>query len=131
MPVSFAETSFGEMRSIIDINVNATLRVTQVVLRRMLTQYVLAPLTLTLNGMTFTLAYHAHRKRRGLILTLTSFAGAIPSPLLATYSGSKAFLQTWSDALQSELKGTGIDVECVSTYFVVRTTLLIILFFPQ
>ena len=63
-----------------------------------------------------------NRKRPGLILTLTSFAGAIPSPLLATYSGSKAFLQTWCDALQSELKGTDIDVECVSTYFVVRSS---------
>lgn len=58
-------------------------------------------------------------RNRGLILTLSSFAGATPSPLLATYSGSKAFLQTWSDALQSELQDTGIDVECVSTYFVV------------
>ncbi|KAL5531903.1 hypothetical protein ACEPAF_5466 [Sanghuangporus sanghuang] len=94
-PVSFAETRLEEMQSIININTHATLRVTQIVLRNMLQQ------------------------RRGLILTLTSFAGAIPSPLLATYSASKAFLQTWCDALQSELKGTGVDVECVSTYFVV------------
>ena len=41
MPVAFVETSLGEMRSIIDINVNGTLRVTQVVLDRMLQQSVL------------------------------------------------------------------------------------------
>lgn len=52
-------------------------------------------------------------------MTISSFAGAIPSPLLATYSASKAFLQTWSDALQAELRGTGVDVESVMTYFVV------------
>ncbi|KLO10314.1 3-ketoacyl-CoA reductase [Schizopora paradoxa] len=94
MPVAFAETALNEQKAIIAINVNATLRVTSLVLNKMLA------------------------RKRGLVLTLSSFAGVIPSPLLATYSGSKAFLQTWSDALQSELKGSGVDVECVSTYFV-------------
>ncbi|KAH8115472.1 3-ketoacyl-CoA reductase, partial [Phellopilus nigrolimitatus] len=94
-PVSFAQTTLDEQQAIINININGTLRVTQIVLNKMLAQH------------------------RGLVLTLSSFAGAIPSPLLATYSASKAFLQTWSDALQAELKGNGIDIECVSTYFVV------------
>jgi len=95
MPVAFNETTLVEQKAIIAININATLRVTSLVLGKMLA------------------------RKCGLILTLSSFAGAIPSPLLATYSGSKAFLQTWSDALQSELKGSGVDIECVSTYFVV------------
>lgn len=38
MPVAFAETALNEMRSIIDINVNGTLRVTQIVLNKMLQQ---------------------------------------------------------------------------------------------
>ncbi|THG98491.1 hypothetical protein EW145_g7420 [Phellinidium pouzarii] len=94
-PVSFAQTTLEEQRAIINININGTLRVTKIILSKMLEQ------------------------RRGLILTVSSFAGATPSPLLAAYSASKAFLQTWSDALQAELKGTGVDIECVSTYFVV------------
>lgn len=59
-------------------------------------------------------------RKRGLILTVGSFASLIPSPLLAVYSGSKAFLSTWSQALGSELKGTGVEVELLNTYFVVR-----------
>lgn len=59
-------------------------------------------------------------RKRGLILNVGSFASLIPSPLLAVYSGSKAFLSTWSQALGSELKGTGVEVELLNTYFVVR-----------
>jgi 17beta-estradiol 17-dehydrogenase / very-long-chain 3-oxoacyl-CoA reductase len=59
-------------------------------------------------------------RKRGLILTVGSFASLIPSPLLAVYSGSKAFVSTWSQALGSELKGTGVEVELLNTYFVVR-----------
>jgi 17beta-estradiol 17-dehydrogenase / very-long-chain 3-oxoacyl-CoA reductase len=47
-----------------------------------------------------------------------SFGGWMPTPLLATYSGSKAFLQQWSAALGGELKGTGVDVELVLSYLV-------------
>jgi 17beta-estradiol 17-dehydrogenase / very-long-chain 3-oxoacyl-CoA reductase len=47
-----------------------------------------------------------------------SFGGLLPTPLLATYSGSKAFLQHWSTALGGELKGTGVDVELVLSYLV-------------
>ena len=40
--------------------------------------------------------------------------------MLATYSGSKAFLSTWSQALGEELKSKGIVVQLVNTFFVVR-----------
>lgn len=63
------------------------------------------------------------QRKRGLILTVGSFASLIPSPLLAVYSGSKAFVSTWSQALGSELKGTGVEVELLNTYFVVRRLL--------
>lgn len=62
-------------------------------------------------------------RKRGLILTVGSFASLIPSPLLAVYSGSKAFVSTWSQALGSELKGTGVEVELLNTYFVVSMLL--------
>ncbi len=58
-------------------------------------------------------------RKRGLILSVGSFAALVPSPLLAVYSGSKAFLKTWSQALGSELEGTGVHVELLNAYFVV------------
>ena len=94
IPVPFILTPKQEIRDIITINCVGTLRVTQVV----------AP------GMV--------QRRRGLILTMGSFGGLGPTPLLATYSGSKAFLQQWSTALGGELQGTGVDVELVLSYLV-------------
>ena len=52
-----------------------------------------------------------------------SFAGAAPTPMLAVYSGSKAFLRIWSDALSAELAPKGVVVEHANTYYVVRPRL--------
>ena len=94
IPVEFSETSTEEMSNIININCMATLRVTQTVLPAMLPN------------------------KKGLILTMGSFGGLIPTPLLATYSGSKAFLQYWSNALASELAPQGIKVHFVQAYLI-------------
>lgn len=94
MPVTFLQTPDKEMKDIITINVMGTLRVTHIV----------AP------GMA--------QRKRGLIITMGSFGGLLPNPMLATYSGSKAFLQHWSSALGAELKPKGVDVEFVLSYMV-------------
>lgn len=47
---------------------------------------------------------------RGGIVTCGSAAAFIGSPTLATYSGAKAFLRTWSEALWGECRPLGIDV---------------------
>ncbi|KAK8210178.1 hypothetical protein M8818_003666 [Zalaria obscura] len=94
MPVPFVQTPEREMKDIITINCMGTLRVTQLV----------AP------GMV--------SRKRGLILTMASFGGILPTPLLATYSGSKAFLQQWSTALGSELQPHGVHVQLVQSYLV-------------
>lgn len=94
IPVPFALTPEHEIRDIITVNCTATLRVTQLVAA----------------GMA--------QRRRGLILTMGSFGGLLPTPLLATYSGSKAFLQKWSTALGSELAPKGVTVELVQSYLV-------------
>ena len=60
-------------------------------------------------------------RKRGLILNIGSFAGSIPSPMLATYSGTKAFLATFTSALAEEVKKDNITVEHVNTYFVVHS----------
>ena len=60
-------------------------------------------------------------RKRGLILNIGSFAGSIPSPMLATYSGTKAFLATFTSALAEEVRKDNITVEHVNTYFVVNS----------
>ncbi|KAI0317034.1 3-ketoacyl-CoA reductase [Amylostereum chailletii] len=95
MPTDFVETPADEISDILAINVNATVRVTSIVTPGLVS------------------------RRRGLILNLGSFAGSAPSPMLATYSASKAFLATFSDALAAELGPKGIVVEHSNTYFVV------------
>jgi len=58
-------------------------------------------------------------RKRGLILNMGSFAGSIPSPMLATYSASKAFLTTFTAALADELKSNGIHIQHLNTFYVV------------
>ncbi|PGH10983.1 3-ketoacyl-CoA reductase [Helicocarpus griseus UAMH5409] len=94
IPTPFVLTPLDEMENIIAINCFGTLRVTQLV----------AP------GMM--------QRKRGLILTMGSFGGMLPTPLLATYSGSKAFLQYWSTALGGELEPYGVTVELVQSHLV-------------
>ncbi|CAE6342104.1 unnamed protein product [Rhizoctonia solani] len=97
IPADFHEIPLIEHEDIVEINVNATIKVTRLIVPGMIT------------------------RRRGLILNLGSFAGAVPSPMLATYSGSKAFLSTWSRALAAELAPRGVNVQLVNTYFVVSS----------
>jgi len=56
--------------------------------------------------------------KKGLILNQGSFSGMLPTPLLTTYSSTKAFLITWTKCLASELEGTGVHVQLFNTYFV-------------
>jgi 17beta-estradiol 17-dehydrogenase / very-long-chain 3-oxoacyl-CoA reductase len=95
MPTYFAETAEQENADIVAINVNATIRVTHAVLPGMI------------------------QRKRGLVLNLGSFAGLVPSPMLATYSGTKAFLETFTSALADEVRSHGVVVQHLNTYFVV------------
>jgi short-subunit dehydrogenase len=58
-------------------------------------------------------------KVKSLILNIGSFGGTVPSPLLATYSASKAFLATWNKALGEEVKSSGVVVRLILPGFVV------------
>lgn len=115
IPVPFLETTDDEMRNIITINTTATLKVTQIVAPKIIA------------------SVKASKKiPKGLIMTMGSFSGLTPTPLLATYSGSKAFLQAWSNALASELQSQNVDVQIVLSYLVTsamskirRTSLMI------
>lgn len=47
---------------------------------------------------------------RGAIVNVSSGMAFQPSPYLATYAASKAFLLWWSEALHEELRGRGVHV---------------------
>jgi short-subunit dehydrogenase len=48
------------------------------------------------------------RRRHGRILNVASTAGFAPTPWLSTYGATKAFLLSWTHALDVELEGTGV-----------------------
>jgi short-subunit dehydrogenase len=50
------------------------------------------------------------RKKRGKILNVSSLAALQPGPLMAVYYASKAYVLSFSEALENELKDTGITV---------------------
>lgn len=53
------------------------------------------------------------RKRGGAVVNIASTAAFQPTPYLATYGATKAFLLHWSLALSRDLKEEGIQVLCV------------------
>ncbi|WFD29323.1 hypothetical protein MSPP1_000332 [Malassezia sp. CBS 17886] len=94
MPVPFVETADDEISTIVQLNIIATLKITQLVGARLVAR----------NG--------------GLVLTIGSFSGTWNTPLLGVYAGSKAFLASWSQAIGEELRRAHVDVQLVNTYFV-------------
>lgn len=49
-------------------------------------------------------------RSHGAILNVASVAGFLPGPYMATYYASKAFVQSFTQALHVELSGTGVHV---------------------
>ena len=52
-------------------------------------------------------------RQRGRILNVGSVAGFQPGPFMAVYYATKAFVNSFSEALWSELAGTGVSVTCL------------------
>lgn len=86
---SFLEQDPSEWRHVIDTNVTGTLLLVQPVARRMVA------------------------RGEGQILFTGSIAGHIAGAFQAVYNGSKAFVDSFSDALGNELKDTGVSVTCL------------------
>jgi len=49
-------------------------------------------------------------RRRGRILNVASTAGFLPGPLMAVYYATKAYVVSFSEAIATELEGTGVTV---------------------
>lgn len=82
----FHETDIEKDIRIIRLNIEALIRLTKLFIRDMVD------------------------RGEGKILNLGSVAGFQPGPLLAVYHASKAFVNSFSEAINEELEGTGVSV---------------------
>lgn len=80
----FAASELERQMVMVDVNVRALVRLTHAFLPAMLA------------------------RRRGRILNIGSTAGLQPGPFGAVYYATKAFVNSFSEALSHELKGTGV-----------------------
>ncbi len=53
-------------------------------------------------------------RNKGRILNVASIAGYLPGPLMSVYYATKSFVVSFSNALHSELRGTGVTVTTLS-----------------
>jgi short-subunit dehydrogenase len=72
----------------------------------------------TLNALALMELTHATlpgmvERGAGAVMNIASIAGFQPVPFMAVYSATKAFVQTFSEAVHEELHGTGVSVTCL------------------
>lgn len=82
----FAETDINRELDIIQLNIGATISLIKQFLPEMLA------------------------RKDGKILNLSSIAGKTPGPYQAVYHGTKAFVQSFTEAIRSENKGSGVTI---------------------
>jgi short-subunit dehydrogenase len=85
----FHETDVERELELIELNIAALTQLTKLVLPGML------------------------RRRAGRIINISSVAAFQPGPLMAVYYASKAYVQSFSEALSEEVAGTGVAVTAV------------------
>lgn len=71
-----------------------------------------------LTAMTQTFLQPMRRRGSGRVLNVASLAGFQPVPQLAVYAATKAYVLSLSEALSSELKGSGVTVTALCPGFV-------------
>lgn len=51
---------------------------------------------------------------RGGVIIVSSMGGMVPLPYYAVYSGTKALLQNWGEAIAVEMQGSGVDIQVLA-----------------
>ena len=83
---AFVDIDLADELSIIDLNITSTVRLAKLVLRDMVV------------------------RDEGRVLVTSSIASTMPGSFQAVYNASKSFLQSFTEALQNELKDTGVTL---------------------
>jgi short-subunit dehydrogenase len=52
-------------------------------------------------------------RHRGAIINVSSIVAFLPVPFLATYSATKAYVNSFTEAIHEELKGTGVKIQAL------------------
>ena len=94
LPGKFAEANPDKTLAMIELHITAATRLVQVAVPDMV------------------------RRGQGGIINVASIGGFIPRPQDAVYCASKAYLIAFSQALQGELAGTGVQVQALCPGFV-------------
>ena len=56
-------------------------------------------------------------RRRGLVMNVASVGAFVPSPMMATYTATKAFVLSFTETIAAELEGSGVRALCVCPGF--------------
>src|SRR3954465_6095693 len=83
---AFIDTDLADEQEIIDLNITSTVHLSKLVLRDMAA------------------------RNEGKVLITSSIASTMPGSFQAVYNASKSFLQSFAEALQEELKDTGVTI---------------------
>lgn len=83
---AFADTDLADDLSVIDLNVTSTVRLAKPLLRDMVA------------------------RGEGSLVFTSSIAATMPGPFQSVYNASKSFVQSFAQALQDEVKDTGVSV---------------------
>lgn len=94
-PHRLLEETAAKDEALIHVNVTTTTRMTRIVLAQMV------------------------ERKAGAIINLSSMAGRAPNPMLAVYSGTKAYIDYFTKAIAQEYKKHGIIAQSVTPGLVV------------
>lgn len=93
VPARFAEAEAAKQLAMLEVHVVASTRLSRAALPGMIA------------------------RGRGSIINVSSLAAFFPMPGSVTYCSTKAYLNTFSKALQAELRGTGVQVQALCPGF--------------
>lgn len=94
-PMALEEFTDKEIQDMIQCNIYSTMNMTRVVMK------------------------HMKERKKGCIVNVSSGSGNHPTPMLAIYSSTKAFITQFSRSMHVECWDTGVDHLAVTPYYVV------------
>src|SRR5205085_461982 len=80
----FEDSDWKRVQAMLDVNIKALTRLTHALLPGII------------------------RSGRGAILNVSSISAYLPMPQMAVYAASKAYVNSFTEALHAELRGTGV-----------------------